>query len=142
MDSYEDLLKRQEARELADWKRRKEDQQRYENAAKQAHKVRMAGRLVLDSPVPSWEDMHLGSRQHLIADAENVAKSPAISYSELNRLYEERLAVSGDTDNPDLGKPGESFQAIEEMALKELKAILSSSPAGSPLASSPSDTDA
>jgi hypothetical protein len=141
MDSYDDLLKREEARELAVWRRRKEDQERYKSAARQAHKVRMAGRLVHQLPVPTWEDMDCGSKRHLIADAEHVAKNPAISYAELNKFYQERLLAWGDTDNSDLGTPEESFWTIEETVLKKLKAILGS-PAGSPAAPSPSDTEA
>jgi hypothetical protein len=141
MDSDDDLLKREEAREMAEWRRSKADQERYENAAKQAHNVRITGRLLLNSPTLAWEDMHLDSQRHLIADAEHVAKNPAISYAELNKFYQERLVTSGDTDNPDLGTPEEPFWAIEEIVLKKLKAILGS-PAGSPVASSSSDTEA
>ena len=137
MDSYDDLLKRQEARELAEWRRRKEDHERYESAAKQAHKIRMAAHLLLDSSVPSWEDMSIGSQRHLIAEAEHVAKNQAISYAELNKFYQERLVASGDSDHPDLG----ASEAIEETVLQALKAILGS-PARSPVALSPSDDEA
>lgn len=126
MDSYEDLLNRVAERELASLERHKEEQQLYENVAKQAHKVRMLGRLLLNSPIPSWEDLCNSSQRHLIADAENVAKNPAISGAEINKLYQERLKASGDTDNPDLGVPQQSYQAIEEMVLENLKATLRS----------------
>lgn len=124
MDTYEDLLKREEEREIAEWRFRKEAQDRYESAAMQAHKIRMAGRLLI-SPVPPWEEISLTSRRHLVADAENVAKNPSISYEELNKLYKERLIASGDIDNPDLDAPDEASRVIEEQVLVALKAFLS-----------------
>ena len=142
MDSYEELMKREEARELDDWKRRKATQEQYESVAKQAHKIRMTGRLLLNSPCPCWEDLNLSSQRHLIADAANVAMNPSISGAELNKLYQERLVASGETDSPDLNVPEESFQALEETILKNLKAALSSFPAGSTVASNPPASDA
>lgn len=123
MNPDQELLNAYEARELADWKRNKEARQRYENAAKQAHGVRMAARS-LCSPVPSWDDMHLGSQRHLVADAENVANDPTISLAQLTAMYHERLIASGDTSNPDLNPPGEICRQIEEMVLANLKETL------------------
>lgn len=141
MDTYEDLLKREEEREIAELKYRKEEQDRYESAAMQAHKVRMMGRLLI-SPVPPWEEVSLASRRHLVADAENVAKNPFISYEELNKLYQERLIAFGDTDNPDLGAPDEAYRAIEEQVLVALKASLSMSQPVASGAASPSQSEA
>jgi hypothetical protein len=121
MGHYQDLLKTYEARELVDWKRKQEAQQRYENAAKQAHKVRVAGRLLRD-PVPCWEDLHVGSQRHLIADAENVANNPRITLAELTKMYQDRLIAWGDTDSPDLRAPDSICWNIEEMVLEDLKA--------------------
>lgn len=141
MDTYEDLLKREEEREIVEWKHRKEEQDRYESAAMQAHKVRRMARLLI-SPVPPWEEVSLVSRRHLVADAENVAKNPFISYEELNKLYHERLNASGDTDNPDLGASDEASRVIEEQVLVALKASLSMSQPVASGATSPSLSEA
>lgn len=128
MDSYQDLLDAANARELAresaEWKRKKEAQQQYENAAKDAHKVRQAGHLLLDSILPSWEEMSLSSQRRLIADAISVAKNPSISGAELRILDQERLMASGDTEHEDLQLGSEPFQSVERVVLENLRANL------------------
>ena len=131
MNSDEDLIDthnaREELREAAEWKRNTETQQQYGNAAKKAHKVRMAGCLLRHFPVPSWDDMNIGSQRHLIADAENVAKNPSLTATELRKLYQERLMAWGDTENADLGVDDETTparQEIEEAVLKHLRSVL------------------
>ena len=129
MDSDQDLLdaynEREDAENAAKQRRNREDRSRFENAAKEAHKVRMMARLVHNLQVPSWDEMHLGSQQHLIADAANVAENSLITEGELRALYQERLVASGDTENPDLGSADAVSEYIEDMVLTRLKAALS-----------------
>ena len=132
MDSDQDLLDahnaREDARKADEWKRKKADHQRHENAAREAHKVRNFARLlVVNADVRDWEELPLGSQKHLTTDAENVAANPSITAAELSRLYNERLIAWGDIDSPDLGVGDEntpSYQVIEEMVLKCLKEYL------------------
>lgn len=129
MDLEQDLLDahnaREDVREADEWKRKKADHQRYENAAREAHKVRNSARLlVVNALVIDWDGIQLSSKNHFIADAENVAENPLITAAELNEVYKERLISWGDTDNPDLGVGDENaliYQVIEEMVLKRLK---------------------
>lgn len=128
MDSDQRLIDayhaREEALAAAEWKRKKANLQRYENAAKEAHKVRMTARLMHSRPVPPWDELHIGSQRHLIADAECVAMNPSITEPELRKVYQERLVAWGDTDSPDLGVGDEISESIEGMVLEHLKATL------------------
>jgi len=132
MDSDQDLLDahnaREDVREADEWKRKSADHQRYENAAREAHKLRNTARLLLaNADVRDWEELALVSQKHLTVDAEDVAKNPSITAAELSRLYFERLVAWGDADSPDLGEGDEdaqSYQVIEEMVLKRLKECL------------------
>lgn len=130
MDSDRHLIEtynaREDAHEVAEWKRKNTNLQRYENAAKEAHKVRIMARLVHSRPVPSWEELDLASHRHLIADAESVARNPSITALELRKIYQERLVAWGDTDNPDLGVDDEISETIEQLVLEKLKATLNS----------------
>ena len=130
MDSYQNQLDtfnaREEAREVAEWRQKRAEHQRYENAAKEAHKVRLVARLTHSSPVPQWDDLDLSSQRQLIADAEAVAKNPSITESELRKLYRERLMAWGDTDHPDLEVSDEGSESIEGMVLEHLKSSLNS----------------
>lgn len=122
MASYQDQLDAADAREVAETKRKREARQRYESAAKEAHKTRCTARLLLpNSHVPTWDEMSLSSQRHLIADAENVALNPSITTGELARLYRERLVASGGLDHPDL--EGED-EVIESLVLDRLKKCL------------------
>ena len=130
MDSDQERLDASNAREVARqaeaWKRKTADHQRHENAAREAHKVRNAGRLVNlnNADIRDWKDIALVSQDHLIADAENVAANPSITAAELSLLYKARLIAWGDIDSPDLGAGDDnnpSYQEIEEMVLKRLK---------------------
>ncbi len=114
----------EDAFEATEWKRKKAELQHYENAAKKVHKVRITARLITSRPAPLWDDMDISSQRHLIADAETVAKNPSITEPELRKLYWERLATWGDTDNPDLGVSDESSEIIEGMVLEHLKSAL------------------
>lgn len=129
MDSYQNQLDAYNAREDAlvakQWKQKKADRQRYENAAKEAHKIRMAWHLTLSWPVRPWDSLPISSQQHLIADAENVAKNPSITEPELRKLYIERLLSGGDTENQDLGVWDENGERIEGAVLEHLKSTLS-----------------
>lgn len=129
MDSYQNQLNnfnaREVAREAAEWRETKAENQRYEDAAKEAHKIRCVARLLSISQVPQWDDLDLSSQRHLIADAEAVAKNPSITESELRNLYRERLIAWGDTDHPDLGVNDNDSEQSEEMALQSLKSSLS-----------------
>lgn len=133
MDSDQDLLDARDAheavREADEWKRKRANHQRHENAAREAHKVRNSSRLIgfNKADVRGWEDLPLVSQNHLIADAENVAANPSITAAELSRLYNERLIDWGDIDSPDLGLGDDntpSYHEIEEMVLKRLKECL------------------
>lgn len=129
MDSDQKLLDdynaSEDARRAAERKKNKAVQQWYENAAKQAHKIRqVSGLLRANSQVPSWEDMGSGSQRHLIADAQHVANNPSVTEFELRRLYRERLVAQGDTDNPDLECNDEDSWRTEEMVLARLKECL------------------
>lgn len=128
MDSYQNQLDiynaREEAREAAEWRQKMADQQRYENAAKEAHSVRCKARFLLPCSVPQWEDLDLSSQRQLIADAEIVAKNPSITEPELRNLYRERLMAWGDTDHPDLGDSDNESEIIEGMVLEQLKSSL------------------
>jgi hypothetical protein len=133
MDSDQDLLDAHDAREAVraadEWKRKRANHQRHENAAREAHKVRNRGRLICfdNADVRDWENIPVVSQNHLIADAENVAANPSITVAELSRLHNERLIAWGDIDSPDLGVGDEnapSYQEIEEMVLKRLKECL------------------
>jgi hypothetical protein len=140
VDLYQDLLDaynaREDAREADEWRRKKANHQRHENAAREAHKTRNAARLLIaNAQVIDWDGLGIISRNHLVADAENVAANPSISAAELRRLYHARLRAWGDTDNSDLGPDDEmtpSYHSIEEMVLRRLKECL-----GNPLNVSP-----
>lgn len=110
-----------EAREEAALQRKRARQQRYEDAAREAHKTRNMGRLLQTVPPIDWEDLSISSQRHLIADAEIVALNPSITAIELARLYRERLIAVGDTDSPDLD--GED-EIVEAMVLDQLKRSL------------------
>lgn len=133
MDSDQELLNiynvREEAFKAVEWKRKKVAQQRYENAANEAHKIRMLNSLVCNLPVISWDDMDLISKRHLIADAENVANNPFINMTELKKMYQERLTAWGDTNNPDLGTRNENALQVEKTVLDCLKGMLNKSSA-------------
>lgn len=128
MDSYQNQLDvynaREDALEATEWEQKRTSRQRYENAAKEAHKLRMKARLVHTCSVCYWDDLGISSQQHLIADAETVAKNPSITEPELRKLYKERLLAWGDTDNPDLGGSDEVSESIEGMVLEHLKSTL------------------
>lgn len=127
MDLDQNFLDSHNAREADEWKRKKANHQWLENAAKEAHKVRNILRLINNDIVIDWENLHLGSQKHLIADANNVVENPSITATELGRLYTERLIAWGDTDNPDLDVSDENistYQVIEESVLKRLKECL------------------
>lgn len=87
MDSDQELLDaynaREDVREADEWKRKREDRQRNENAAREAHKVRNTGRLLIDNAlVIDWDGIQLSSKNHLIADAQNVAANASITAAE------------------------------------------------------------
>lgn len=121
LDDYET---REQAREASEWKTRSAELQRYENAARAAHRIRMAASLINNNQAPEWDELHIASKRHLIADAEAVAKNPAITEPELRRLYRERLVASGDTENPDLAASDAFTDTIEGLVLAELRATL------------------
>lgn len=126
LDSYN---AHEDAVAAADWKQKRAALQRYEQAAKEAHKVRMTANMVNNRQVVSWDDMSISGQRHLIADAENVAKNPSITESELKQLYLERLIASGDSENPDLLETwDEESEITEKMVLERLKAVLSELP--------------
>ena len=127
MDSYQNLLDAHDAREAAELKLKKAAQQRYENAAKKGHAFRCISNLVKSVTLLTWDEMRPVSQRHLIADAENVAANPAITATELNRLYKERLISSGDTDSLDLGEWAPGDLVTEEQVLEQLKKYLADS---------------
>lgn len=121
MDAYEKLLNDYESREAEKLKQKLSDQRKYEEAAKQAHRVRNAARLLVpNAPVIDWEGLSSISQKHLIADAENVALNPSITADELARLYRERLVKWGDLDSSDLLNGDD--EEVEGMVLEQLKA--------------------
>ena len=130
MDPDQKLLDDHHAREdalrAAQWALKKADVVRYEDAAKEAHKFRLAAFLVCNCAVLYWDELDFSSRQHLIADAEAVAKTPSITEPELRKLYRERLLAWGDTDNPDLQPTDELNAIIEASVLEHLKLLLCS----------------
>jgi len=126
----QDLLDAHDAREDAlvavKWAREKAQNSRYEKAAMEANKFRMAARLIYNGEVLAWEDVGLSSHNHLINDAKNVAENPSITHAELKRLYQERLMTGGDAGSQDLDVWDEASDSIEEMVLVHLKEALSS----------------
>lgn len=115
---------REEERKAAEWKRNKENQERYESAAQEAHKIRLARSLISTHQVSQWNEMSISSKKHLIADAQIVATNPSITEPELRTIYQERLVAWGDTDNPDLGAWDRSSENCEKLVLTRLKEIL------------------
>lgn len=112
---------REEEKKAYEFKIKKSNLERHSTAAKNAHKIRQAHRILYIISTPSWEEMDLLSKNHLISDAENVAKNPSITLDELTELYRDRIIKSGDTENPDLGKMDPDLRSVEELVLNELK---------------------
>lgn len=110
-----------EAEEAEKWRLRKAEHARLESAARAAHKLRQVNSLIMSRPVVGWDDLCLASKNHLMADAANVAANPQITAPELHRLYQERLRARGDTENPDLSLAPDD---IEDQVLRRLKELL------------------
>lgn len=125
MDSDHDLLNaanaREEVRKAAEFKLK----QRYEGAAKEAHKIRQMYRVEQCGDARGWYELPIGSQRHLIADAENVAANQNITAAELLGLYKKRLVAWGDFDSADLKGPGtEEAHETEDQVLRCLKKVL------------------
>lgn len=112
-----------EAEEAEKWTRRKAERAHLESAARAAHKLRQMKGSIASPPgtVAGWDDLCLASKEHLIADAANVAANPQITSPELHWLYQERLRTRGDTEHEDLlSEPDD----VEELVLNRLKELL------------------
>lgn len=84
----QDLLDARNVREVVgeadEWSRERAGHQRYENAAREAHEGRNDARLLfVDALRIEWDDMQISSKEHLIADFQNVAANPSITAAEL-----------------------------------------------------------
>jgi hypothetical protein len=112
---------RLDAEEAELWRCRKAEHARLESAARAAHKLRQANSLIMSRPVVGWDDLCLASKEHLIADAANVAVNPEITAPELHRLYQERLRAHRDTENQDISLAPDD---IEDLVLRRLKELL------------------
>lgn len=128
MDADQKLLEDAEAqwqaREAAEWKSKKIARERYEAAARAAHKVRRTARLLLNRPVPDFDELTLSSIRQLIDDAKDVDENPMITAEELWGRYQVRLRTSGDIEHPDLGA---NLPDFEDAILRRLKESLARS---------------
>lgn len=135
MDKDQPLLDSEEAcdeaQALAKYKLNQFLYAHYENAARYAHECRINHNRVTNlltslgnKQILAWNDMSLSSQNHLIAEAKAVAENPSITAEGLFHSYQNRLIMSGDTDNPDLKELNPLDLEREEYVLNDLKIFL------------------